>query len=621
MRKSYLLLVLFVFGCTDTTSSETAVEAPKDPVLETERFHAWIDERHHEELGFRPWVKTLYGIKDEDYSRVGDVSETALDEHLAWRLSTTEAMQSAFSYEDLTNEGKTTYDLWLYQTERMVAAAEFRSNHYIFDQFSTSQQRLFPNLLINWHVVETRADAEAYVSRIAASAKTLLQYIDRAKRYADGGVHIPSFAYEVSIREAHAIIDGKPFAETDKDNPIWADFKSEVANLLERGEIDEGEAEALRTAASKMLIEQWRPAQEALIEWLEDDQPNASKETLGAGELPNGEHYYQERLKAHTTTDLTAQEIHEIGLSRVASLRAEIEAIAKSTGFEGPLSEFLKLLQDSKDDPRFYYSNDVSGRLGYLRDSAGFIDNIRAQLPNYFGLLPKADVVVKRVEPYREQAGAAQHYFPSSPDGSRPGVYYAHLIDMTSMPKYQLEAVAYHEALPGHHMQIAIATELEGVPEFRKRSRATAYSEGWGLYAERLANEMPGTYQDPYSQVGRISTEIWRAVRLVVDTGLHAMDWSEDQAVEYMINNSLATEGQARSEIRRYLVVPGQATAYMVGMLKILELRAQAEGQLGDQFDIREFHDVVLGGGALPLGLLERRINNWLASKETLTGT
>ena len=235
-------------------------------------------------------------------------------------------------------------------------------------------------------------------------------------------------------------------------------------------------------------------------------------------------------------------------------------------------------------------------------------------LPKYFGILPKADLVVRRVEAFREQPGAAQHYFPSTPDGSRPGIYYAHLSDMKAMPKSELEVIAYHEGLPGHHMQIAIAQELTSVPTFRRQAGFTAYSEGWGLYAEWLAREMPGTYQDPYSRFGRLGSEIWRAIRLVVDTGLHSKGWSQEQAVQYFLANSATTEAQARSEIRRYMVLPGQATSYKIGMLKIQELRRKAESALGPRFDIRAFHDTVLGGGALPLTILEKRVDRWIAS-------
>jgi uncharacterized protein (DUF885 family) len=259
-----------------------------------------------------------------------------------------------------------------------------------------------------------------------------------------------------------------------------------------------------------------------------------------------------------------------------------------------------------------YYPNTDAGRQGYIDDATAAINKIKAVLPEYFGILPQADMVVKRVEAFREQDGAAQHYMPSTPDGSRPGVYYAHLSDMTAMPKRELEVIAYHEGLPGHHMQIAISLELSGLPTFRKQSYLNAYGEGWALYTEWLAKEMPGTYQDPLSEFGRLGSEMWRAIRLVVDTGLHVKGWSEDKAIAYFKENSAITSEQAQSEVRRYLVIPGQATGYKIGMIKIQELRAHAKSELGDKFDIRAFHDVILGGGALPLTILERKVNAWI---------
>jgi uncharacterized protein (DUF885 family) len=309
---------------------------------------------------------------------------------------------------------------------------------------------------------------------------------------------------------------------------------------------------------------------------------------------------------------MTADKVHEYGLKEVARIRAEMEKIREKVGFEGTLQEFFTFL---REDPQFFFPDTDEGREGYLQAARDHLAFIEGRLPDYFGILPKGDLEVKRVEAFREQPGAAQHYFPGTPDGSRPGIYYAHLSDMNAMPKHQLEVVAYHEGLPGHHMQIAIAQELESVPEFRTQSFFNAYAEGWGLYAERLAKEM-GAYQDPYSDFGRLSSEIWRAIRLVVDTGLHAKGWTEQEAVDYFLANSSSAEAAIRSEVQRYLAWPGQATSYKIGMMKILELRAKARAELGDRFDIKGFHDTVLGGGGLPLEILERRVNDWVASRK-----
>jgi uncharacterized protein (DUF885 family) len=379
------------------------------------------------------------------------------------------------------------------------------------------------------------------------------------------------------------------------------------------GKIDAARADELRAAAAAALTERVKPAYDELIAWASADRANSDEIATGVWKLPDGPAYYLDRLAASTTTAMTAEEIHELGLAEVDRIHAEMNAVKQQVGFDGTLQEFFASL---RNNPRFLFPNTDEGRDGYLQASRDYYDAIEARLPQYFGLLPKAGLVVKRVEAFREQPGAAQHYQPGTPDGSRPGTYYVHLIDMSSMPKVELESVAYHEGIPGHHMQISIAQELTGVPMFRTQAGYTAYTEGWGLYAERLAKEM-GAYEDPYSDFGRLGAEIWRAIRLVVDTGLHSKGWTEQQAVDYFLANGPTSEGQVRAEIRRYIVTPGQATAYKVGMLKILELRERARTALGRSFDIRAFHDTVLGGGALPLAILERRVYDWIAAERS----
>ncbi|HEY5646564.1 MAG TPA: DUF885 domain-containing protein, partial [Pseudomonadales bacterium] len=473
-------------------------------------------------------------------------------------------------------------------------------------------QRMLPRLLIAWHQVDDEPDLATYVSRIRDASRALLQLIDRARRYADRGIRPPYFAFDIVAKETQALISGAPFDRSGADNPIWADFQSEVDRLRAGGQLDELEAQGYLAQARAVLLNDWGPAQQALLDWLANDRPNAPDPAIGASALPDGAAYYRERLAYSTTTDLSAEQVHEIGLAQVARLHEAFDALQQVTGFSGTRDAFFAWLRDDKSDPALYFPDTDAGRQAYLAESTALLANIKTHLPSYFGLLPKADLVVKRVEAYREQAGAAQHYNLSSADGVRPGVYYAHLIDMTAMPRWALEATAYHEGLPGHHLQLAIANELEAVPEFRKRAGITAATEGWALYAEGLAGEMPGTYQAPLAEVGRLFNELFRAIRLVVDTGLHAMGWSEQQAVDYMLANSMITTGQARSEVRRYLTNPGQATAYLIGMLKYRELRARAEAAMGERFDLRGFHDLVLGSGPLPLGMLERKVDRWI---------
>ena len=283
----------------------------------------------------------------------------------------------------------------------------------------------------------------------------------------------------------------------------------------------------------------------------------------------------------------------------------------KSVGFEGSLQDFFTFL---KEDPQFTYEDSDAGRQAYLDEATRMIDVMKTRLDDVFLKKPKADLEVVRVESFREKSAGKAFYNRPAQDGSRPGRYYANLYQITDMPKYQMEALAYHEGIPGHHMQLAIAQELEGVPTFQKFGSVTAYTEGWGLYSEYLPKEM-GFYEDPYSDFGRLAMEIWRAARLVVDTGLHHKKWTRQEAIDYLLENTPNPENDCIKAIERYIVMPGQATAYKIGMLKILELREGARTSLGDKFDIREFHDVVLETGPVPLDILEERVGNWVKSK------
>ncbi|HLU07892.1 MAG TPA: DUF885 domain-containing protein [Woeseiaceae bacterium] len=594
---------------TPAAGEPKATSAPDATENETARLNEWFEARWEEQLDFSPVRKTFLGRKD-DYDKVDDFSEAAEDEQLAWRRRTTAEMKETFDYDSLTDEAKMSYDIWAYELERAERSLPFRRLDYIFTQMQ-GPQAFLPQFLIAFHKVSEQNDMEAYITRISGISRGLDQLLERAKLGAEEGVRPPRFAYEGVLQQARALITGEPFGG-EGEAPLWSDANAKIQALQEGGKIDEAKANELRDAARQALLDNFKPAYDRLIAWVESDLPNSSAEAEGVGALPNGIAYYDERLAFATTTDMTADEVHEYGLAEVARIRAEMETIKSDVGFEGTLQEFFVFL---REDPQFFFPNTDEGREGYIQAAREHLDYIEQSLPEYFGILPKADLEVKRVEPFREQPGAAQHYFPGTPDGSRPGIYYAHLSDMNAMPKHQLEVVAYHEGLPGHHMQIAIAQELESVPEFRTQSFFNAYAEGWGLYAERLAKEM-GAYEDPYSDFGRLSTEIWRAIRLVVDTGMHAKGWSEQEAIDFFLENSSMAEGAIRSEVQRYLVTPGQATSYKIGMMKILELRENARAELGEKFDIRGFHDTVLGGGALPLEILERRVNVWIAAQK-----
>jgi uncharacterized protein (DUF885 family) len=579
---------------------------------ETTRINTWFEAKFKEQLAFSPIQQTFLGQKS---GALDDLSLASQDKQLAWQRASAAEMRKSFDYAKLSPEAQTSYDIWLYQLEQAEAAVRYRSNAYIFDQMSAIHT-FFPQLLIAFHRVDDVSDMEGYVNRIRESGRALRQLIEISKQNATTGVRPPRFAYDSVIDSSTKIITGQPFTDTGADSAVWADAKTKIAALQKKGALTDAAAQKMLADVRAALTGPFKTGYETLVAWQREDRALAPEQPAGVSSLPNGAAYYTERLAAMTTTSLTADQIHATGLSEVARLRGEMEAIRNEVGFKGDLPAFFAELRDSKDNPRYYYPNTDEGRQAYIKDATAAIDKIKAVLPKYFGILPKADLVVRRVEPFREQPGAAQHYFPGTPDGSRPGVYYAHLLDMKAMPKHELEVIAYHEGLPGHHMQIAIAQELTSVPTFRRQAGFGAYSEGWGLYSEWLAREMPGTYQDPYSRFGRLGSEIWRAIRLVVDTGLHSKGWSEDQAVKYFLANSAITEAQARSEVRRYLVTPGQATSYKIGMLKIQELRRKAEAALGSRFDIRGFHDTVLGGGALPLTVLEKRVDRWIAGSK-----
>jgi len=608
---SMLAALLAACGQSSTEPAEPAAAKAEPGQTETDRINAWFEEKFEEELQYSPIQMTFLGRKDR-YGELGDFSEAGARKQLDWRKAATEEMTSTFDYDALSDEAKMSYDIWAYETQQAEAGWKYRYNGYPFNQMQ-GMHTFLPTFLISFHKVDDAADMEAYISRVNELPAAFGELIKFAKASAEKGIRPPRFAHEAVIKESNKLIAGAPF-DDGEDSSIWADMQSEIDTLAEKGEVDEEQAKQLKADAEKALLESFKPAYDAVIAWVESDLPNAGENPSGVGSTqPNGEEFYKYRLWTQTTTDMTADEIHQIGLDEVERLRGEMIALKERVEFDGDLDAFFEFLNE---DSQFRFPNTDEGRQMYIAEATAAIDNIKQHLPDYFGRLPKADLVVKRVEPFREQDGAAQHYFPGTPDGSRPGTYYAHLSDMDAMPIPELEVIAYHEGIPGHHMQISIAQELKDVPMFRTQTGFTAYVEGWALYSEWLAKEMPGTYENPYSEFGQLSSEIWRAIRLVVDTGMHAKGWTEEQAVEYFDNNSPVPLTSIKSEIQRYLVIPGQATSYKIGMLKIQELRREAEAELGDAFDIKGFHDTVLGGGALPLELLERRVNMWIESQK-----
>jgi uncharacterized protein (DUF885 family) len=577
---------------------------------ETDRLNIWFDKKFEEQLAFSPIRQTLLGRRTA-YDQIDDYSIEAADRQLAWMRVATAEMKRDFDYDKLTPDGKISWDMWLFRLEQAEAGVPFRQNAYVLHQFN-GQQSFFPTFLINQHRVASESDMVAFIERLKGSARALDQLLARAQANAEAGTRPPRFAYEGVIEQSGKITTGAPF-DDGESSALWEATESKLAGLVEAGTITQDRSDELKEQARVALTGSLKPAYERIIAWFKQDLPNSKAEPFGVSELPNGEAFYNYRLVNQTTTDLTAEEIHAIGLSEVTRIRKEMEAIKDKVEFEGDLQAFFTFL---REDDQFYFSNDDKGAQDYIDAAEKHLAFIKTRLPDFFGTLPKADLVVKRVEPFREQDGAAQHYRPGTPDGTRPGTYYAHLSDMRAMPIHSLEVIAYHEGNPGHHMQSSIAQELTGIPKFRAQGGyIPAFGEGWALYSELLSKEM-GAYENPYSDFGRLTTEIWRAIRLVVDTGLHTKGWSEEKAVAYFLANSPIPETAVRSEVRRYLVMPGQATSYKIGMLKIQELRAKAEKELGDDFDIRGFHDTVLGGGSVPLNILETMVDQWIAKEK-----
>jgi uncharacterized protein (DUF885 family) len=519
-------------------------------------------------------------------------------------------MKDLFDYNALSTIGKESFKLWIFQTEEAVANLDFMRQGYLFGELGGWEDQ-FPTFLINFHKVESEQDMRAYISRLTGVSRAMDQVLELAKLKAADGIRPPRFAFETAIDRATKVTTGLPF-NGETDSSILKDAKGKIESLVTAGTVNEDTAKELLTQVNQKLTEQFQPAYNAFKDWLKADIVNADAQPRGVSALPDGEAYYNRKLSTYTTLPMTADDVHQLGLSEVQRIKTEMLAIKDEVNFDGDLVTFFEFI---RTDPQFYYSNTDEGREGYLEDTRQFLAEIDRKLPDFFGTLPKAKLVVKRVEEFREVDGGAQHYMSATPDGSRPGVYYVHMSDMSAYSKTDMETTAYHEGSPGHHMQGSIAQELTGVPTFRTQAHFSVYSEGWALYSEKLAKEM-GQFKDAYRDFGRLTAEMWRAIRLVVDTGLHTKGWTQEQAEQFFFDNSAIPVSAVRSEVRRYLTTPGQATSYKIGMLKILELRSRAEETLGDQFDIRDFHDVVLGGGALPMLLLEARVDNWIAAQQ-----
>ena len=554
------------------------------------------------QLARSPQSKAYRGIRDGDYGRLDDGSDAARQRDYAADMATLAELKRRFDPAKLSPESQLSYELFVQQMERRRAAWAYRDNGYVFDQMNGVQSQL-PAFLINIHRVTGKADADAYVSRLRAIGPVIDTAIATAAARAKQGVQPPKWVYPYVISDAKNVITGAPFGP-GPDAPLLADLKTKVAAL----KIPEAEKAAIVQSGADAMTQIVKPAYDRLIAAMTAQEKTAGTDD-GVWRFPNGAAYYAERLRNYTTTAMTPDQIHQVGLDNVARIHREIQAIMTQVGFKGSLQDFFQLM---RTDARFYAPNTPAGRAVYLAETEKARAAVTAKLPMWFGVLPKAPLVVKAVEPFREKSAGKAFYQSPAPDGSRPGTYYVNLYDMADMPLFEVEALFYHEGVPGHHLQRAIQTELTELPPFRRYGGFTAYSEGWGLYSEKLAKDM-GLYTDPYRDFGRLQLELHRAIRLVVDSGLHHKRWTRERAIRYVQDNSADAPGGIVKAIERYIVYPGQATAYLVGRLKISELRDRAQAQLGPKYDVRAFHDVVLKSGPLPLDILERRVDAWIA--------
>ena len=624
MMRTLLLsaAALALMACsTEPTRTETQTQTTQDGITTTERtssangqtettrtvsmdstaFNTWLATRFEEEARDNPEFLAQLSRK-ERYDEWNDETRKAYLERMDRVRQDVDFLED-IDPDALDDDARLSHTLYLKDARDSLEGMRFYGYSYPFNQMFGTHSGV-PTFLLNQHKIANVDDARAYITRLQGVGDKLDPVTERARESFDKGIYPPKFVYAHVLRDIDNITSGAPFESGAELNLLMEDFRSKVDEL----DLPEEQREALYNDALEAMVDDFGPAYQRLRAEMVRQQAGAGTDD-GVWKLPDGADYYAYRLRQMTTTDLSPDEIHNIGLREVARIHAEMRDIMKAVNFDGTLQEFFEFM---RTDEQFYYPNTDEGKQRYLAEATSIIDTITERLPEVFNRLPKAELEVRAVEAFREKSAGKAFYNRPAPDGSRPGYYYANLYDMSQMPIYQMEALAYHEGNPGHHMQIAIAQELEGVPDFRKYGGYTPYVEGWGLYSEYLPKEM-GFYQDPYSDFGRLAMELWRAGRLVVDTGLHHKRWSREKAIDYLKENTPNPEGDIVKAIERYIVMPGQATAYMIGKIKILELRERAREALGDDFDMGDFHDAVLANGSVPLDVLEEQVEAYIA--------
>ena len=536
------------------------------------------------------------------YSDKLDDASPAHEEKMSQRLK--DGAATLAKYDRSSLDDKLSYDVLSYFMKMQLEGDRFRHYNYPVNQMFGVQSSL-PDFMVQQHPINSAKDARNYIRRLDAFRDQFAQVIESLKLREAENIIPPQFTVDAVLAQMRNFV-----VPPANENVLYSSFKEKLAKLP-AGEISAADQEDLLRRTEASINGYVYPAYRDLTAYFEALQPKAQG-NFGAWHLPDGDAYYAYEVRRHTTTDMTPEQVHQLGLSEVARISGEMNSILVGQGLlEGSIGERVQQLARQ---PEQMYPNTPEGKTAMLAEYQRILDDINGKLAPAFNMRPKLGVEVRAIPAMSEKTAPGAYYQGGAFDGSRPGVFYANMRDPGENPKFAMRTLAYHEGIPGHHFQITLAQELKGVPFFRKVLPFTAFSEGWALYSERLAWEM-GFEENPLDNLGRLRDEMMRGVRLVVDSGIHYKHWTRDQAISYMVENTGMSETDVTAEIERYFVMPGQALAYKAGMMKILELRERAKQKLGDKFDIKQFHDVVLGNGALPLALLEQVVDEWIAKQ------
>jgi len=606
MRLMSSALVLALATAAPTLGrAQAAAPTAATPTSEDARLTAFLDSEFAADLKLRPQLATRLGMKDGK-SLLDDNSEAGQRRRLEARRASVARMKAQFDRNRLSPAGQTNYDIWQTELDRAELQYRYRRFQPPFYSFLYSAHTSLPDFMINTHTVADTDDMAAYNARLRAIPAVLDTAIAQSRQSDAAGIRAPRFQIERVISGSRTLTTGAPF-DAGKDSPLWADAKAKVAKLRAANKVTPAQADALLADARASILG-LKPVYDRITAWAQSDLSTAPSGRVGAVWLPGGRDWYATALKINTTLDLTADQIHAIGLKEVARIEGEQDALARSAGFANRQAFYAD--REKRFPPTEY--TDAS-RQDYLTRANAVIARNRELLPARFTAFPQYKMEVVREPSFSEVAGGAAHASGPSPDGVRPGRVYVHLLGKTEDPAAVYDLMC-HEGVPGHVMAGDIQARQTGTPKFRRAGGYVAFNEGWALYAELLCKEM-GAYPDVAADFMRLDAELFRAARLVVDTGIHAQGWTEDQAVDYMIKTGRQAPDNARSEVRRYITLPGQATGYKIGMLKIMELRRKAEAALGPKFDIKAFDDLIIAEGSQPLPVLERRVDTWVASR------